>query len=133
MNNQTPGPLRAIDGTPCQGCDSFLMVENGGALGHSPKPSESALGYTRYKKADASLLAAAYSSFDRAGRALGIDATALAQSLDITALLISLERLEVGRASASSTACEWYEGIENDAANELTSLLHRLPMSQIGT
>ncbi len=41
----------------------------------------------------AALMAAAYSAFDRAGRSLGVDATELARSVDLAALIRSAHEL----------------------------------------
>ena len=86
MNEQAPGPLQSIPGEPYREF-SRVLVGARGALGHSPKESEAVLGYTRYRPEDAALVAAAYTAFDKAGRELGIDATALASRINLVELI----------------------------------------------
>lgn len=53
--------------------------------------------------ANAQLLAAAYTAFDKAGRELGIDATKLANNIDLAAMILSLiESTEVLAELAAS-------------------------------
>lgn len=74
MNEQTKGHLKD-DGMPVDGFHT-LITDDGLEV------AEVITG-----PATAALLAAAYTSYDRAGRELGIDATVLAQSLDLVTLI----------------------------------------------
>lgn len=81
MNNQTRGPLVPH---PCP--HSSHLAGKGGFtvaatydLRHDKDGSE--------EEANRNLLAAAYSAFDKAGRELGVDATVLAQTIDLVRLV----------------------------------------------
>jgi hypothetical protein len=89
INLQTPGPLRPIPADPYKDFTHILIsdCEGGGALGHSPKTTEAQVGYTRYRATEARLLASAYTAFDKAGRALGMDAAELAEKIDLERLI----------------------------------------------
>ena len=82
MNNQTPGPA-ILDG-------NRLIAPSGKTICPITRRCNEANEWewsSAANEANAALLAAAYSSYDKAGRALGIDACALAQTLDIAALV----------------------------------------------
>ena len=79
MNNQTPGPLFASQSNALrllgQDRQAFALIASCDDMqGDMIKPEL----YER-ENANARLVAAAYTSYDKAGRALGIDATALAR------------------------------------------------------
>ena len=78
MNKQTPGPVivgkRSVKwgGQPIKAAQDYIATTNPGLLA---------------AEANAALLAASYSSFDKAGRELGVDATKLARFVDIAELI----------------------------------------------
>ncbi len=70
-------------------------------------PSASAAQYTRQERElahDLALLAASYSAFDKAGRELGVDATELAKTIDLAALIRAARELHlIGEGSEADT------------------------------
>lgn len=89
MNAQTPGPVIASNPHPGQ----FALVP----VNHTKQPDFWTLAYIRdfqsNDRDNAALFAAAYTSFDKAGRELGIDATKLAESIDMPSLINTLRAL----------------------------------------
>lgn len=82
INQQTPGPCIARNGH---------LVIDGAAIAHCRDHHgdlEANAG------PNAALFAAAYTSFDRAARKLGVDAVELAESLDLAALVRSAQDLQ---------------------------------------
>jgi len=87
INAQTPGPVRV-------GLGHSLFVP---ASPDNPDGMIAAIRYLGGSKvnlaetqANAHLLAASFNAFDRAGRALGVDATNLATHIDIAVLIATL-------------------------------------------
>lgn len=83
INSQTPGPVRNwlnqdLLGRHPNGIDDLVIayLANTGLF----KATET-------QRANARLLAAGYTAFDKAGRELGVDAAELAEKLDLTALI----------------------------------------------
>lgn len=82
INQQTPGPL-AVHGSTV---DELHYIHGANRVCDLAKPS----GFHRSPReteANAALLAASFNAFDKAGRALGVDAAKLAESLDLAALI----------------------------------------------
>ncbi len=82
MNHQSPGPL-AVHGSTV---DALHYLHGANRVCDLTKPS----GFYRSPReteANAALLAASFNSFDEAGRALGVDATELAKSLDLASVI----------------------------------------------
>lgn len=78
INRQTAGPLTEQAGI-LVGADTRTIVGEGcGPAGLIRGPE---------RRANAALLAASYTSYDKAGRELGVDATKLAESVDLAALI----------------------------------------------
>lgn len=76
MNNQTRGPIKVDPAHPitlCRGMSTHGELAMTFGLSQATK--------------DAALYAAAYSAFDKAGRELSMDATKLAQRIDIAGLV----------------------------------------------
>ncbi len=74
------------------------------------------------KKANAELLAASYSAFDKAGREMGVDATELAKTLDVAAVIRAarevIAELDHDTLGAGTSA----------RVLKLNGLLNRLPL-----
>ncbi len=94
INQQTPGPLVAIDtllvasvptdhGTTCAVVAEGVRNDRAWRYACDPASFENI--------ANARLLAAGYTAFDKAGRQLGIDAAELAESIDLVAAFHALE------------------------------------------
>jgi hypothetical protein len=84
MNTQTPGPLEvasfvnghfAIGTRDCEPVAKVLRLPSDNGI-RDPET-----------EANARLLTAGYNAFDKAGRALGVDATELAEAIDLAALV----------------------------------------------
>lgn len=81
MNSQTPGPL------------AHHKAKIGILPGHTIETANGlsilafVYGINNDDTGNAALFTAAYTAFDRAGRELGLDATELAKSLDVAALV----------------------------------------------
>jgi hypothetical protein len=98
INAQTPGPLAVAR-------DQFTHLEPdlhltifGGFIVARVNRFAASFGDKRDEK-NAALLAASYTSFDKAARALGVDAVELAQSLDLAALIQKAALLAYGDES----------------------------------
>lgn len=74
INQQTRGPLVA--------CDHYLHAREKKFVAVSG-------GDENQKEANARLLAASYNAFDKAARELGVDATELAERIDLAALILA--------------------------------------------
>lgn len=86
MNNQTQGSLEADNGLIWP---PTMDKPVAGASRESFEYGERKA--TPQEQANAALLAAAYTSYDKAGRELGIDALALAQSVDLASVIRALK------------------------------------------
>ncbi len=122
INQQVPGPLIAgwhgeFDACMADGADVLHVAEW--------------LKFASQGISTARLARHAYTSYDAAGRALGIDATTLAQTLDLAALVRALHRLSVGLSGKSSDRCEWYHGIKEDAIIELSAQAMVMKLPQV--
>lgn len=83
MNIQSKGPITADK-------DLLWLPDMESALaGIRPQSFEYASGFipTEQQKANAALLAASYSAFDKAGREMNIDAVTMARKIDIRNLI----------------------------------------------
>lgn len=90
MNAQTPGPIIACPSGPVmQGYSQPLAIAQQGTPNLVAGVFGDVKGGQSVAEANAELLAASYSAFDRAGRELGMDAVELARSLDLVALIQS--------------------------------------------
>lgn len=89
INQQTAGPVRWIGTSGRPKTIAYLESLN-------PGDADTYLAFVEpgsLKPANATLLAASYTSYDKAGRELGVDATALAQSVDLAALIRAAQDL----------------------------------------
>lgn len=94
MNAHSPGPITN---------HSQLIHAYGGATVAIAKPIGNGVGRHNQSHRNAALLAAAYTAFDQAGRALGVDATTLASSIDLEAVI----RMAIARCGwESAVKCE---------------------------
>ncbi len=85
MNDHIAGPLTYAEPTDCHACiraGSEYVV----GMGHASDEERAAL----------KLFAASFNAFDKAGRALGVDAAELAQAVDVAALIRAAVRLTDG-------------------------------------
>lgn len=85
MNDQTPGPVKIAG--------SYITRDVDGKTGHRLAWVMTDGPYEQTAPT-AALLAAAYTSYDKAGRELGVDATLLAQTIDIVALVRLARRVQ---------------------------------------
>lgn len=93
LNQQTPGPIRVE--TRDRYIHLFAKTPRGGysiadANINDWDTANPIISFER-ANANAALLAASYSAFDKAGRELGIDAAVLARSIDLVALITTLQ------------------------------------------
>ena len=79
MNHQTPGPIVAVK--------HYLHVPALPSPGYEQGACLASIGNVTNREGDARLLAASYTAFDKAGRALGVDAAELAESIDFAELI----------------------------------------------
>lgn len=93
INQQTPGPAVANDDYILIGVEECPRWPSGEFANLS--------GANRTN--NARLFAAGYTAFDRAGRALGIDAAELAERIDITELVETLRKLKLAAFSRQVT------------------------------
>jgi len=84
INCQTIGPAWVDD----DGCIATGSGDDYQTIAEVYGPN--AIARKSEKHANKHLIAASYTAFDKAGRELGIDAAALAQTLDIEALIVCL-------------------------------------------
>lgn len=110
MNNQTQGPVIVIG-------NRWKYLEIGGEANGLTIALGDSLDDKRVIPT-AALLAAAYTSYDKAGRELGIDATNLARSLDLAALI------RAAKLAANIIADEYPASDDRrEAATEINHLL----------
>lgn len=84
MNNQTPGPVTpSFNGSDDTRLFAESVADSPRAVAKINMPVNRALESC----STAQLLAASYTAFDRAGRELGIDATELAESIDLAEVI----------------------------------------------
>lgn len=126
MNHQTPGPI-AVKGTS-RGLFAAPTIRNPDGLIAATRFLGSGIDAQEEHWANAELLAASYTSFDKAGRELGVDAVELARSLDIATLI-----RERDQAREALQACQvfitplarrqnWNE-YKEDAADRIRSII----------
>lgn len=100
-NAQTPGPVAVCPSVGVPGWEDAVCTLRSsagyvGEVDNGNTPAEA--------KANARLLAAAYTMADRAGRELGIDAAQLCESLDLAALIRLAQKVESGGRVLSDMA-----------------------------
>lgn len=88
MNHQTPGPAKAVSNRP-EETDKLdrIKMPDGHNIAFIP---DLELPY-REEQANAKLLAASYTAFDKAGREMGVEAFKLAESINISGMISALE------------------------------------------
>lgn len=79
INPQTPGPIVAVK--------HYLHVPAFPRVGYEQGACLASVGNITNREGDARLLAASFNAFDKAGRALGVDAAELAERIDLAALI----------------------------------------------
>lgn len=121
INTHTPGPL--FVGTPIRSADTVGICKTWNDSGETGEDTiaEVLPGMPGCAKRDARLLASAYTAFDRAGRALGIDAAELAESVDLAGLIQAAHHLLTNAESVSS-------GQRPNGTTSLRAELSVLPM-----
>lgn len=113
INAQTPGPLQA--GTSLR---IALHIAPLFQFTNEPNPYLPRPDTADEDEANARLLAASYTAYDKAGRELGIDAAELAKSLDLAAL-IRAAREVVSEPSITTPGIERIARIINQLPHSL--------------
>lgn len=94
INGQTPGPLSAVPtGTPSRMRDTYaqsIALVDADHANMIAGVFSDQLGGQPVAESHARLLAASFNAFNRAGRALGIDAAELAEGIDLAAVITAL-------------------------------------------
>lgn len=88
MNLQTPGPLECVPEKGrglCSGRGFVLWSRDGYVI--AERRPETCDSPHEPMEVNAALLTASYNAFDKAGRELGMDATELARTIDVAAMV----------------------------------------------
>lgn len=125
MNKQTRGPVTRYGGHKRRwgvrhSAGSLCQLTRGDVVGQ--------------EAASAKLLAAAYTAFDKAGRALGIDAAELAETLDIAAIVRAL--WDIGESIDEDNPDSYINDDPHNClevvADDIRTILATLPVAQGG-
>lgn len=115
INQQTPGPLMV---------GRRRFSHEGQPLNADGEQVAYTLPHLLASEANAALLAASYTAFDRAARELGVDAVELAESLDLAAIIGTLR--DLSDAIECADECARMIGANDPVAIRARALLSKL-------